>query len=202
MYGNIKPYLMQSLSSYQDLLKNPQSITKQPGYLFRLQQGLNSVGIATGDKNLTGAQIRRGIQYSQDYATNEYTNALARIAGLGALAQGTYQTGAQYATNTGNAIMQGAQGQAQGITGAASARAAGTIGVTSAINQGLSNYSFYNMMNQPGTGVGSNVSTSPITNPNYYYGGGYIPPGGSSFNTPSTGYNTQLGAEGTGFATY
>lgn len=201
-YANIQPYLMSSLSGYQDLLQNPQSVTQTPGYLFRLNEGLKAVGIPEGSKpgNLSGAQIKAGIQYAQNYATNEYTNALARMAGLGQLAQGAYNVGSTYAANAGKLTMTGAEATAGGVTGAAQARTAGNIGVGNAIGQGLYQYGMYNLLNNQKSG-GVTVPSSPITNPGSYYGSGYVPPGGS-FNTPNYGYNTALGAEGTGFATY
>jgi hypothetical protein len=233
VYGDIKPYLMQSLSGYSQLLGlpppqtdpyngivgkirrsvfergqprttpdqtttstlSPEEYVKQtPGYLFRLNEGLRAVGIPQGGRQLSGPQIKRAVQFGQDYATNEYQNALARIAGLGSLAQGVYGAGQQYATSAGNIVMGGAQAQAQGITGAANARAAGYLGVGNAINQGIGQYTLYNMfqnLNRPTTtGVGSSAG---------YYGGGYVPPGGSFGNT---GIYTAQGAEGTGFSTY
>lgn len=199
VYGNIKPYLMSSLSGYQDLLQNPESITQTPGYLFRLNQGLKSIGIPEGSqpKDLSGAQIRGAIQYSQDYATSEYQNALARIAGLGSLAQGVYGAGQSYATAAGNTAMQGAQATAGGITGAAAARSAGWLGVGSAANQGINQYMLYNMyrnFNNPVTtgvgaagGAGTVVPSTPVS-PIMSYG--YTPPGGVDY---SAGSNYGLG---------
>jgi len=148
IYGNIEPYLTKSLTGYQALLQNPEEYKKTPGYMFRLEEGLKAAGIPAGGKFLSGNQIRAATVFGQNYATNEYQNALARIAGLGELAQGVYGVGQGAATNIGNILTQGAQSQAAGVTGAANARASSILGVTNAAGQALQNYQLYNMYNQ------------------------------------------------------
>ncbi len=163
-YADIKPYLMRSMEGYQELLDKPESYKETPGYMFRLQEGLKAIGIPEGAKYLSGTQIKAATRYGQDYASNEYSNALARIAGLGQVAQGVGAVGQQYASNVGNILMQQGQYRAQGITGAAQARASGTLGATSAIMQGASQgvgmYQYNQYMNklppqQTPTGVGA-----------------------------------------------
>ena len=166
VYGDIKPYIQESLKGYQELLKRPEAFKETPGYMFRLQEGLKAVGIPQGGRQLSGAQVRRAIQYGQDYATAEYQNALARIAGLGNLAQGAYSVGSQFASAAGQTIMAGGEALAGGQRGmgrasgaAAEARAAGTIGMGRAIGEGLYGYGMYR---------GYNANQGPAS----YYGGG------------------------------
>ena len=139
-YANIKPYLMGSLENYQQLLQNPESVRQQPGYMFRLQEGLKSIGIPEGARNISGAQLKGAMQYGQDYASNEYGNALARIAGLGQLAQGVGGVGERYAANVGNILQGQARSQAQSTLGSAEARASGYQGMAGSISQGLGMY--------------------------------------------------------------
>lgn len=150
VYADIKPYVQESLTGYQELLQRPESIKTTPGYMFRLQEGLKSIGIPEGGRQLSGAQIRKAITFSQEYATSEYQNALARIAGLGSLAQGAYSVGSQYAGAAGQAAMAGgaalAGGQrayGQSAYNAGMARAAGTLGVGRAIGQAAYGYGMY-----------------------------------------------------------
>lgn len=204
IYGGIQPYLMSSLSSYQDLLQHPESITKTPGYMFRLQEGLKAAGIPIGGRQISGPQLQRSIQYGQDYATSEYQNALARIAGLGGLATQVAGVGQNYGSTAAKLLLGGAEATAGSITDAAQANVAGTLGAGKAISQGIFDYWNTNKLNQPQptTGAGTAGAGSPISNPANYYGGSYVAPGGSYLNTPNYGYNTNLGAEGTGFAYY
>lgn len=139
-YADIKPYLMQSLQGYQGLLEQPESFKQTPGYLFRLQEGLKSIGIPEGSKNLSGPQLQAAIKYSQDYATGEYSNALRRIAGLGELAQGVSSVGSQYANQMGNILQNQAGYRAQATQNVAAARASGYAGMANAIGQGFGMY--------------------------------------------------------------
>ena len=135
-YEDIKPYIQESLSGYQDLLQNPEAYKQTPGYMFRLQEGLKAIGIPEGGRYLSGTQLKAATRYGQDYATNDYNSALARIAGLGNLAQGVASVGQQYATNAGNILQQQANARAQGTLGAAQARASGYQGIGTALTTG------------------------------------------------------------------
>ena len=120
-------------------------LASDPGYQFRLQQGLKGVqnsGSAAG-MNLSGAQLSALDQYNQGFASNEYQNAYNRytsaqqqrynnlysIAGLGQ--QATAVTG-QLGQQTANQI-------SSNDIGAGNAAAAGTVGSANAINGGISN---------------------------------------------------------------
>lgn len=167
-YSKVEPYLLEGLQKYETLLTKPESYQKTPGYMFRLQQGLEAAGIPANGRFLSGAQIRAATQYGQNYATAEYQNALNQAAGLGALASGTYQPMAQYAGAVGNIYGNIGTAQAQGVLGASQARAAGILGIGSAASQGIQNYQLARMYNQQPaqsyygagqtSGYGSNVS--------------------------------------------
>jgi len=164
-YADIKPYLQESLSGYQDLLDKPESYKETPGYMFRLQEGLKAIGIPEGGRYLSGTQIKAATRYGQDYATGEYNNALARIAGLGDLAQGVGATGQQYASNVGNILMQQGQYKAQGIIGGAQARASGVMGAANALTTGAGLAAGMYGQGKAGTGGGTtniyNYPTGP-----------------------------------------
>ena len=197
-YEPFKPYLMGSLQRYQGLLEKPGSVKQQPGYMFRLQQGLEAAGIPANGRFLSGAQIRSATQYGQQYASNEYQNALNQAAGLGSLAQGNYQPAAQNAAALGNIYGNIGQIQAQGVLGAGQARAAGTLGMANAFNQGLQNYQLYRMYNQQPqtTGVGGSVSGNNAGATGGYYSSDYVAPGGSFGNTNDYGAYSGLTAYG------
>lgn len=165
-YADIQPYLMRSMEGYQELLDKPEAYKETPGYQFRLSEGLKAIGIPEGAKYLSGTQIKAATRYGQDYASNEYSNALARIAGLGNVAQGVGAISGQYASNVGNILQQQGQYRAQGITGAAQARASATIGqgraITGAIGQGVGAYQYNQYLNrlpppQTTTGTGGGM---------------------------------------------
>lgn len=70
----------QGLAGYSGLLKDPSSITTNPGYQFRLDQGVQGLdrSAAAKGKLFSGAQGKAVTEYGQNYATNEYDKALAR----------------------------------------------------------------------------------------------------------------------------
>jgi len=128
-YADIKPFMQASLTGYQDLLNKPETYQKTPGYLFRLQEGLKAIGIPEGGRGLSGSQVKAATRYAEDYATNDYTNALRRMAGLGELAQGVGGVSSQYASNVGNILQNQGNALAGGAAGAANARASGIMGI-------------------------------------------------------------------------
>lgn len=156
MYEDVKPFLMSGLEEYQRLLQDPSSYKKTPGYQFRLQEGLKSIGIAGGEanqRNLSGAQLKAITGYAQDYATTDYDRALQRQAGLSELAQGTAGVTGGIAQGMAGTLQTGAAQQGRYTQNMANLRAAGTLGVTSAISQGMSNYGMYNRMSNTGSAV-------------------------------------------------
>lgn len=77
------PYMnfgQMGLTGYTGLMEDPSSITTNPGYQFRLDQGLQGLdrSAAAKGKLFSGAQGKAISEYGQNYATNEYDKALAR----------------------------------------------------------------------------------------------------------------------------
>jgi hypothetical protein len=156
---------------------------QDPGYAFRLQEGLKQLGHAAGARGgLISGQTLKGIQdYAQNSASNEYTNAFnryqteraARLAPLQSLA-GVGQTTAAQLGQAG-AANAGAVGNY--LTGGAAAQAAGQVGTANAITSGLGTYLNYN---------NSNNLVNALSNRNLIsqYGAGnvYTPQGGGNTN--------------------
>lgn len=104
----------------------PEQIMQQdPGYQFRLGQGLQGIerGAAARGTLLTGGTQKALQRYAQDYASGEFGNVFNRNLSVGQLGLGAASQagnlGTGYATNatnllTGNANAQGAGSLAQG----------------------------------------------------------------------------------------
>lgn len=138
-YGSLlDPFDVEQFYQYQD-----------PGYWFRLQQGTQALqnSAAAGSGALSGAALKDLLNYNQDSASQEYTNAfnryqtqqgnifsrLSSIAQLGQnAAAGVGAQGAQLAGNAGQALQN-----------SGSAAGAGIVGAGNAIGQGATNYWLY-----------------------------------------------------------
>lgn len=99
-----------------------------PGYQFRLGEGMKALdrGAAARGNLLSGAQIKAGQRFAQDFASNEYQNVfnrqalakqqkfnqLSTMAGMGqtGVAQSA-SAGMNMANQSGNALMQNASNQ-------------------------------------------------------------------------------------------
>lgn len=131
-YGPGTSFTMQDFYANQD-----------PGYGFRLDQGLKALNQSMAAKGLgiSGANIKGAQQYGQDLASQEYQNAFNRYQVNRSNALNPLQSlmgASQTAANT----MTGALGQAgQNVsdlqTQAGNARASGYIGSSNALNQGI-----------------------------------------------------------------
>jgi len=156
---------------------------QDPGYAFRLQEGLKQLGHTAGARGgLISGQTLKGIQdYAQNSASNEYTNAFNRyqternarlqplqsLAGVGQSATNfTGAAGAQNASNMGNYLTSGAAAQAAGGMGAANAAAGG-----------ISQYLNYNQGNNLINALQNNRLVSQ-----YGAGNVYTPQGGGNTN--------------------
>ena len=123
---------------------------QDPGYQFRLQEGLKQLGHAAGARGgLVSGQTLKGLQdYAQNSASNEYTNAFnryqternARLNPLQSLA-GVGQSATNF---VGAAGAQNAATMGNYLTGGAAAQAAGNLGVANALTGGLGTYLNYN----------------------------------------------------------
>jgi len=129
------------------------SMTADPGYQFRLSEGMKALGHSAGARGgLVSGQTLKGLQdYAQGSASGEYTNAFnryqaeraARLAPLQSLA-GVGQT---TATTLGQAGAANAANVGNLMTSGAAARAAGGIGSANALTGGLGTYINYNQGN-------------------------------------------------------
>jgi len=76
------------LAGYQALLKDPSSVTQDPGYQFGLTQGQKAIDASASARGglYSGATLKALQRYGQDYASTKYDASLARqstLAGLG-----------------------------------------------------------------------------------------------------------------------
>jgi hypothetical protein len=116
-----------ALSQIQALLKDPSSISQQPGYKFGMDQGTKALnnGAAARGMTYSGQQGKALQQYGQDYAgtkLNDTYNRLAGIAGIGQTAtSGTANAGANYAGNVGNTLQNMGNANASGYVGSSNA---------------------------------------------------------------------------------
>lgn len=113
-----------------------QFLTMEPGYGFRLGEGLKALERTQAARGnlLSGGAIKAGQRYAQDVASQEYSNAynrLAQMAGIGPQAAGVANTlGQTFASNVGNLATQQGAASANALLGSAAARqsAYGDIG--------------------------------------------------------------------------
>lgn len=147
---------------------------KDPGYGFRLNQGLDAVqgSRAARGSMMSGATLKALQDYGSDYASSEFGkaydrfnnnrtqrfNRLATIAGIGQTAT----------NNVGTAGANFANTQSSNLYSGANASAAGSIGVANAIGSGLSNLQSLYQLNQMNRGGGGYAAGG---NPAGYYEG-------------------------------
>lgn len=129
------------------------SMTADPGYQFRLQQGQQALGhqAAAGGGLVSGQSLKAMQDYAQNSASNEYNNAFNRYqtqrnAQLNPL-QSLAGVGQTTAANLGQAGAANAGAVGNYLTGGAAASAAGQVGSTNALTGGLSTYLNYNQGN-------------------------------------------------------
>ena len=127
---------------------------KDPGYDFRLNQGLDAVqgSRAARGSMLSGSTLKALSDYGSNYASSEYGkaydrfnndnatrfNRLATIAGIGQTAT----------NNVGTAGANAANNISGNLIGAGNAAAAGQVGTANAITGGLSNLQSIYQLNQ------------------------------------------------------
>ena len=121
-----QPYLNfgnAGVKQYTNLINNPNSIRKDPGYLFRLAEGSTNLerSAAAAGTHLSGNTLADLTKYGQNYATAEYDKALNRRIPMIETGLSTQQNLAQLGAGYADAI-----GQIYGTMGGV--RAAGTQG--------------------------------------------------------------------------
>lgn len=132
----------------------PFSYTADPGYAFRLKEGLNAMNATAAARGglISGNALKAGQIYGQEMGSQEYGNAFNRYLQNYANAQNTFQMNRnnlldplKFLTNIGQAgasnqaanVGNYGTSQAANITGAANALAAGQVGSANAYNSAL-----------------------------------------------------------------
>lgn len=143
------------------------TVTDDPGYQFRLQEGMKALERSAAARGgvLSGATAKDITNYAQGMASQEYGNAynralneyrqsydifnnnqsnrfnrLATLSGFGQSAAGTLaSSGNQVSQNVGNILLGGAQQQGNALQNAAAARASGYVGGANAWGGALGN---------------------------------------------------------------
>lgn len=112
-----------ALTQINSLLKDPSTITQQPGYQFGLKQGANQLNnrAAASGNYYSGAQMKAAQQYGQDYAgtkLDQSLNRLTTVAGLGQVGANNNQANnTNFGTQGGNALQQGGNIRGSGYLG-------------------------------------------------------------------------------------
>jgi hypothetical protein len=143
--------------------------TTDPGYQFRLDQGLRAINASAAAKGMgmAGANIKGAAEYGQNLASNEYQNAFNRYqtnraaqldplfklySGGQASAAGSAAQAQALGQNLGSTYTNLGQGIAQADVAAGNAQASGYLNsanaVTNALNQGMSSYTMNNYLNR------------------------------------------------------
>lgn len=130
-----------------------------PGYQFRLNEGEKAINRAAASKGLlkSGGTMKDLLRYGQDYSSGEYSNAWnrdnaekTRKFNFMSGAAGSGQAGVNTGVQAGN-VLAGNIGNA--MSSAGNVRAAGVMGKSNAINQGITNafdtYSMSKMLSNP-----------------------------------------------------
>jgi hypothetical protein len=109
---------------------------QDPGYQFRLSQGLNSInaGGAAGGMRFSGATMKALEKYGQNFASNEYSNVYGRKQS---------ELNNQYSRQSGlaNIGVNAATGMGENAYQMGNAQAAGIIGQQNAQTQAVNNLS-------------------------------------------------------------
>jgi hypothetical protein len=173
-----------ALAGYEEAIAEPFDYKEDPGYQFRLSEGLKGVERSAAAKGmqLSGRTLKGLGRYAQDYASDEFGKAYARrqqgisnlynLASMGqAAAAGQAQAGGAMGANISQSILRGGQAQSQmysdiGNIQAASAMAPYNI-ASSAISQGAMMYGAGGF----GGGGGSAIPAGGITETQYITGG-------------------------------
>ena len=117
---------------------------QDPGYKFRLSEGMKALESSSAARGnlLSGSTLKGITKYSQDAASQEFTNAFNRYQAERSGTLNPYQSmagmGQSVATQVGNMGMNYANQAGEAYQGAANARASGYVGGANAINQGIS----------------------------------------------------------------
>jgi hypothetical protein len=135
-----------------------QDLENEPGYRFGLEQGMNALSnrLAAGGSYFSGAALKGGQRFAQDYAGTKFDAAFNRDAAnkqrIYGMLSGTAGAGQNAAAQTGSAGTAIAGQVANNITGGgnaqAAARIAGGNSWSNAITGGIDNWQQNQLLNR------------------------------------------------------
>jgi len=153
-----------------------------PGYAFRLKEGMNAMNATAAARGglISGNALKAGQAYGQELGSQEYSNAFNRyqINRANRLNPLQFLSGQGQAAAAGQAANVGnmASSNANLMTGAANAQAAGQIGsanaYTNAIGQGVGAYQMNQLINRSAYNSPTNTNIPMATAEQGYYGPG------------------------------
>jgi hypothetical protein len=128
---------MQSLEPFK---YDPNTMFNDPGYAFRMSEGMNALNRSMASKGLgvSGANVKGALKYGQNLGSQEFGNAysraldeyntrynrLASLAGVGQTAAGNIGSAASgYGANVGNLAMGNAANQGNALMAGSNIRA-------------------------------------------------------------------------------
>ena len=147
---------------YEKVMRGPGEYAKSPGYNFRLAEGQKAIerSAAARGSVLSPATLKALDKYTQEYATGDYDNFLARyyqsltpyqsLSGVGQTATaGTTQSGMNAANQISQANIAAGNAQAAGYINSANAI---TGGIQSVGNNALAGYNAWRQYNSGNSG--------------------------------------------------
>lgn len=160
------------------LMKDPNSITSDPGYQFGLGQGQTAIdrSAASGGSLYSGATLKALQRYGQDYAGTKLNDAYTRYGGVANLGLSAVNGTTQSGQNAQNQISNNIIGA--GNVSAAQANANGTT-IANGLQQAYSAYT------GGGTGMGSMAGSTQGSNQSSY-----------NLNSGSSGFGWKNGTGG------
>jgi hypothetical protein len=111
------------LTQLQNLLKDPSGIVNDPGYKFQRDQGQKALAnqFAAAGNYYSGPQMKKAIEYNQNFAgtkLDQSYNRLANAVGLGQVGANNNQSNnTNFGVNGGNALQQGGNIRGSGYLG-------------------------------------------------------------------------------------
>jgi hypothetical protein len=110
------PYRSQYAEQLNELMRDPNTVTKTPGYQFNLAQGLQGMQAqqAAQGRLVSGGALLQGQQFGQQLAGQTYQQQLQTLAGLSGAGQSP-ATGTAASANLLTGQLGGALGGAQSI---------------------------------------------------------------------------------------
>jgi hypothetical protein len=164
----------------QDFTFGPGAYQADPGYAFRLKEGMNAMNATAAARGglISGNALRAGQMYGQELGSQEYSNAFNRAQNMFQMNRNNLLDPLKFLTNIGQAgasnqaanVGSFGSSQAANITGAGNATAAGQVGAanayTNAIGQGIGGYQMNQLINRSAYNTPSGGGSSP----EYYSG--------------------------------